>query len=235
MKTSLSNIDGSEYRQISIKNGKVFVMTCKKGRVKGKASSYTPKDPALIEDLFNKQVKRAHDEGYTLSVSSEQLTESISTVYYAEIDESVWDQSALETFLAVDMVIPSNIRETPVNISGSHLVVRRTVSKYIVNGQVESKTDSNFSLLDNQKDHVGQITTHLAPLLVLSSKVIFSTDGDNDGSIEHTSIDPLQYVQDSIAAIPDNAKALLAKAGFIRIPVSMDLLPDNQQDCSFCI
>lgn len=235
MKTTLTNAEGTHFRVITIKSGKVIVMTCKKGRAKGPAKSLSPSSDVDLEAIFKSQVEEATKEGFTIEVDGDAVKSTSETTFYAEIPEDTWENKALETFLAVDMVIPVEINASLVPIDGSELFVRRNFSNYIVQGTVKAVEYASGKPLANITDHISVIISTMAPLMVLSSKLMISTDAPIDGVTDASAINPAEFLKVNKAYIPDFAMDLLADNGHIIRPADISRLNAVSQDCSFCV
>lgn len=235
MKTTLTNVEDTHFRVISIKAGKVLVMTCKKGRTKGPAKSLAPSPDTDIEAVFKSQVEEAAREGFTIEVDSDSVKSHSETSFYAEIPEQVWDSKALETFLSVDMVIPVDVSTKLAHIEGSDLYVRRNFSNYVVQGTLKAVCEASGKPLVNFNDHIISIIHTMAPLVVLSSKLIMSTDAPIDGISDPNAINPGEFIKANLALVPDDAMDLLADNGHVIRPADISRLTAISQDCSFCV
>lgn len=242
MKVTFKNIDDTHFRVISIKNGKVFCMTCKKGRVKGPAKSFTPSATLTAEEIYDREVENAAKEGFTLSVDNSELKEKQVMYYMAEIAGIDWHDHALSTFLRAGMVIPNEVGQTlsPITDSDTLSVKKSFNGTYSVHGQVMMKQDNAGNNLLSPDEYIRANLKHLIPLLIISRDLVISTNVDdvmtetiNDDS--ETTIDPMMYLRTHQALIDDYLNDMLVDQNIIVRKIALNFNNDLQTDCMICI
>lgn len=242
MKVTFRNIDDTHFRVISIKDGKVFSMTCKKGRVKGPAKSFTPSGTLTAEEIFDRELENAAKEGFSLSVDNSELKEQQVMYYMAEISNIDWNDHALSIFLRAGMIIPSEVGQTltPITDSDSLSVRKSFNGTYTVHGQVSMKQDNAGNNLLTSEQYIRANLQHMIPLFLISRDLVVSTnvedvstDTINDGS--ESALDHMTYLRTHQSLISDELNELLVDWRIYVKQIDLTITLDMQQDCMTCI